>query len=126
MIAYLDTQVVVWLVSSRHQHLSESARRVINAASLYVSPMVGLELQYLHEIGRLRIGGAEILEKLRMEIDLRTCDKPFHEVAAVAYGENWTRDPFDRMIVAQAKSNGVSPLISSDEKILANYVNAVW
>jgi PIN domain nuclease of toxin-antitoxin system len=54
------------------------------------------------------------------------CDKPFQEVTAVAYGENWTRDPFDRMIVAQAKSNGLSPLISSDEKIKQHYINAIW
>ena len=127
MIAYLDTQVVVWLVTSHHQKLTATARRRINtAADLLVSPMVDLELQYLHEIGRLRLNAAETLEKLGREIDLRICDRKFADVAAIARGETWTSDPFDRMIVAQAKSNGVSPLITSDERIQKHYVNALW
>jgi len=33
---------------------------------------------------------------------------------------------FDRIIVAQARLNGLSPLISSDEKIAEHYPRAVW
>ena len=126
VIAYLDTQNVVWLVSSDRKQFTGKARRLINSAALFISPMVGLELQYLHEIGRLRLGAADILEKLRREIDLRVCNLPFFDVTSIAFGEGWTRDPFDRMIVAHAKSNAVSPLITSDEKIRANYINAIW
>ena len=126
MLAYLDTQVVVWLASGYHQHISIKARCAINAAGLLLSPMVGLELQYLNEIGRLRIGATEILDKLKREIDLRICDQPFASVTAASYNEAWTRDPFDRIIVAQAKANGLSQLITADEKIHKHYVNAIW
>ena len=126
VIAYLDTQIVVWIVGLKHQLLTREARRVINGSALLVSPMAALELQYLHEIGRLRLGAKDILEKLRVEIGLGVCDRSCSEVAFVAMGETWTRDPFDRMIVAQAKANGVSPLVTSDEEIRANYVNAIW
>ena len=88
--------------------------------------MVRLELQYLTEIGRLRLGAHDILDKLRVEIGLAVCERPFSDVIAIATGEAWTRDPFDRVIVAQAKSNGVAPLLTADEKIRAHYVNAVW
>jgi len=80
--------------------------------TLYVSPT--------------RLGATDILEKLRREIGLGVCERPFSAVTSVALGESWTRDPFDRMIVAHAKSNGVSPLITSDERIRACYVNAIW
>ena len=88
--------------------------------------MVALELQYLHEIGRIALGSVEIVEKLRRDIDLKVCGLPFADVASRALEETWTRDPFDRIIVAQAKANGVAPLITADEKIRANYINAIW
>ena len=88
--------------------------------------MVSLELQYLSEIGRVRLGAHDILDKLRVEIGLAVCERPFPDVIAIANGEGWTRDPFDRVIVAQARSNGVAPLLTADEKVRANYVNGVW
>ncbi len=41
-------------------------------------------------------------------------------------GETRARDPFDRIIVAQAKANGAVPLLTSDEAILTNHPNARW
>ena len=64
MIAYLDTNVVLRLVSGEHGKLTQKARKAINAADLYVSPMVDFELQYLYEIKRLRITSAEIHGRL--------------------------------------------------------------
>ena len=126
MIAYLDTHVAIWLVSGSHDLLTEQARRVINTADLLISPMVCLEAEYLFEIGRLRIGSTELVSKLRAEMGLAVCDKPFPEIELVARVEKWTRDPFDRIIVAQAKTNGLAPLVTADETIRANYVNSIW
>jgi PIN domain nuclease of toxin-antitoxin system len=47
-------------------------------------------------------------------------------VARAALDEKWTRDAFDRIIVAQAKLNGLAPLISSDEEIAEHYPRTVW
>lgn len=126
IIAYLDTQVVVWTVSSLHHLLSQKARHTLNSSSLLISPIVTLELEYLHEIGRLHLGAADISGKLHREIGLEICQRPFPAVTSIALAEKWTRDPFDRMIVAHAKSNGLAPLITADEKIRANYSNAIW
>jgi PIN domain nuclease of toxin-antitoxin system len=124
--AYLDTQVVVWLVLGEHGRIPSASQAVIESAELLISPMVSLELEYLHEIGRLKVSASVILLKLEAEIGLRVCSRSFADVEAVARLEKWTRDPFDRLIVAQAKLNGVSVLITSDEKIRANYINAIW
>ena len=37
----------------------------------------------------------------------------------------WTRDPFDRVIVANAALNG-NILISKDQNILEHYIHARW
>jgi PIN domain nuclease of toxin-antitoxin system len=42
-----------------------------------------------------------------------------------ALRETWGRDPFDRLIVAQAKVNEVV-LVTKDETIRSNYGLAVW
>lgn len=49
---YLDTHVLVWLYAGRPDLLPAGARALIDANALLVSPIVALELQYLHETGR--------------------------------------------------------------------------
>lgn len=56
---------------------------------------------------------------------LETCKLPFAAVIGAALALNWTRDPFDRIIVAQAVKQG-SPRLTADEKIRAHYAAASW
>jgi len=37
----------------------------------------------------------------------------------------WTRDPFDRLIVAQAMAKSY-PLLTKDDKILSYFAGALW
>ena len=68
----------------------------------------------------------DVLLKLNREIAVELCDLPFPTVATVALREKWTRDPFDRVIVAQAKANGLALLVSGDIDIQNNYPRALW
>ena len=126
MIAYLDTQVVVWLCQRRIDKLTEVAQRAIEESDLRISPMVLLELQYLHEIKRIRRAPQVLFQQLHTQIGLELCIHPFPSVIGSALFETWTRDPFDRVIVAQARSNASAPLVTSDEKIRKNYSRSVW
>ena len=126
MIVYLDTAVVVWLAEANLAKLSKNALSLIQTAELRISPMALAELQYLYEIERIAVPPQEILVKLNAEVGLTVCDHPFPIVAEVALGENWTRDPFDRIIVAHAKANGLAPLVTKDEAIREHYDNARW
>lgn len=126
MIAYLDTNAVIRLASGRLRTLGGDASRLIRRAELLISPMVLLEAEYLYEIGRLALPAQDILRKVEHELELRVCDLPFGEVAKAALDVKWTRDPFDRMIVAQARVNGLAPLISADELIAKHYPRTVW
>jgi PIN domain nuclease of toxin-antitoxin system len=58
-------------------------------------------------------------------IGLRVCDMPFRKVVDQAIAESWTRDPFDRLIVANAKA-AAAPLVTRDERIRDNYSRALW
>lgn len=126
MICYVDTQVAVWLAEANLAKISQKAISLIQLGDVRISPMAVVELQYLYETRRIVVPPAEILVKLNAEIGLTVCDHPFPIIAEIALGEGWTRDPFDRIIVAHAKANGVAPLLTEDEAIRANYANARW
>ena len=87
--------------------------------------MVRLELQYLYEIGRVTRPATLVLDALQAALGLRICDAPFPAVARAAESETWTRDPFDRMIVAQA-SLREAPLLTRDRVLHQHYDRAVW
>jgi PIN domain nuclease of toxin-antitoxin system len=126
MIAYLDTNVVVWLSGGKRNRLTKEALRLVNRADLLLSPIAFFELEILYELKRTRLPARDLFEKVAHETGLRLCDLPFATVASAALVEGWTRDPFDRMIVAQAKANGFAWLITSDQQIPKHYPRAVW
>lgn len=115
-----------WLAEANLAKISQKALSLIQIADLRISPMAVLELQYLYEVRRIVVSPPDILVKLNAEIGLNVCDHPFPIIAEIALGETWTRDPFDRIIVAHAKANGLAPLLTKDEVIRANYLNARW
>lgn len=122
---YLDTHVVAWLYAGRTDLLSSLARSLIDGNELLVSPMVRLELQYLYEVGKTAEPAAPVADALARELGLRSCDLPFADVAEVACDQEWTRDPFDRIIVAQARLRG-APLLTKDTDIHDHFDEAVW
>ena len=123
---YIDTHVVLWLYSRKGEGLSESARWLIEyEPEILISPMVLLELDYLHEIGRTTLGSEPVFEYLHQKIGLRTCKKSFIDVVQAAVRLSWTRDPFDRIITAQAATEQ-DRLITKDTTILQHYQHAVW
>ena len=122
---YLDTHIVVDLYEGRTGALSAEGRRVIDRDDdLRISPMVLLELQFLHEIRRLKRSGNVIVDALQQEIGLKVCERPFLEVVKQATRERWTRDPFDRMIVAQARSASAA-IVTRDSEMRSHYALAV-
>lgn len=122
---YLDTHAAAWLYQGAVRQFSVAARRSIEREELTVSPMVEMELSLLHEIGRIRPSAQTIIRVLEENFGVRVCSLSFGQVVRVAAGEQWTRDPFDRIIVAQAKANGAG-LVTRDERIRRNYDRAIW
>ncbi len=123
---YLDTNVVVWLAAGAHEQLSPTAVETLESASGFlISPMVELEIEYLYEVGRIQQPASTVLDHLSGPLGLARCDRPFGEVVTAARGIKWTRDPFDRLITAQAALNNAT-LLTRDKLIRANYPRARW
>lgn len=95
----LDTNALIWL-HQRHARARPLARL---AGRLHVSPATLLELQFLIEAGRLRLrrGAAvgDLVSDERWVLDDPSAASWFE--TAITIG--WTRDPFDRLIVANAR-----------------------
>ena len=125
-VIYLDTHVVVWLYATGTQKLSQAALDEIESTEdLRISPMVRLELQYLHEIERVNQPAIEVIDELENTIGLTICQASFPAIAKRAEAHNWTRDPFDRLIVAQAELFQAK-LITKDQRIHDHYEYALW
>jgi PIN domain nuclease of toxin-antitoxin system len=125
MTTYLDTQLVVWLGEARLDRLTPSAQAALEDGELAISPMVLLELEYLYEIQRIVRPPLALAQQLRNQIGLEIKDAGFAAIIGTAISETWTRDPFDRIIVAHARADS-APLITSDSKIRENYPKAIW
>ncbi len=125
-ISYLDTQAAVWLAQRDFRKISPKAKEQIESVALLISPLVVVEIEFLFEIGRILLSAEEVRLILHSEHGVSLCDLELTSIMKSALREKWTRDPFDRLIVAHAKARGFCPLISSDRKIRENYPRAVW
>ena len=108
----LDTNGLLWL-DQNHRRTRQLARAT---APLAVSPATQLELHFLLETGRIRLRSGTVralLDDPRWEID----EPPALEWFGRAAEESWTRDPFDRLIVAHARLRGW-PLATGDLAVL--------
>ena len=122
---YLDTHVVVWLYAGFTERFSDAVQKLMNEHDLLVSPIVRLELQYLYEIKRVSVEAEVILADLSQRLGLVICPKSFDTIMVHATPITWTRDPFDRILVAHASIHD-NILVSKDQLILTHYTYTRW
>lgn len=124
-VIYLDTHVVAWLYAGENDLFPDKVRALIDTHELLISPIVELELEYLYELRRTTQPGSVVVEALEQELGLARCDLPFPQVIAAALTQTWTRDPFDRIVVAQALVRKTE-LLTRDASIRDHYPGAIW
>ena len=125
MSTYVDTHVALWLYAGDTERLSARAVAAINREPLSICPIVLLEIQYLHEIGRITVRPGAIVADLERRIGLSVEDRSMAEVTELGLELSWTRDAFDRLIVAQAALDRAA-LVTRDRLILKHYPKALW
>lgn len=125
VLAHLDTHVLIWLYHNPQRTWPTPVRVILDSGVLSYSPMTRLELHLLYQIGRIKVTPGDLLTELCEPLQLRECVQPFSAVVDAAQALTWTRDPFDRLIVAQAIAAGAK-LITHDENIRTHFLDAVW
>lgn len=122
---YLDTHAVVWLYAGLVDKFNRPVRDLMSEQNIAISPAVRLELQFLFEIQRVTDDASMIVADLADRIGLTISDKNYNAIIGRALAISWTRDPFDRLIVANASLDD-SVLVSKDQRMLDHYPFARW
>jgi len=126
MTLLLDTQAFLWWVTD-DRRLSKRARTAIAATPCVVSIASCWEMAIKTSIGKLtvplpvsrfmqeqlEINGFSLLP-IALEAAAAVADLPFHH-----------RDPFDRLLVAQAQQHGVA-IVSADPVFTKYRVRRIW
>jgi PIN domain nuclease of toxin-antitoxin system len=125
MKAFLDTHAAIFLWEGRSEVFGSASRELIEEAALLISPMVRLELGFLKEVGKIKVEPDLILGSLASDLGVVTTDDALDALVPMAMPLSWTRDPFDRLLVATALLHG-APLVTRDTRIRENFPGAVW
>lgn len=120
----LDTHVVVWLYSDPEHLIPAPVRHRLDSEQLALSPFVRLELQYLYEVRKVSVPAHTIVDELAPKLELTLTDPPSALICQVATTLDWTRDPFDRLISAQAVAAGTT-LVTKD-RVIRKYLPLAW
>lgn len=125
MKSFLDTHAAVALWRGDVDAFGRRSQDLLETSAIFISPIVGLELAFLHEIGRLSISPDAIINTLAVDCGVKLTDDPIQAVVAQAMDLQWTRDPFDRLLVATAMLHR-SPLVTRDRLIQEHFEDAIW
>lgn len=120
----LDTHIAVALYEGRTGGLGPAATRAIDRDVVTISPAVLLEIELLHEIRRLREGAKKVAARLAEDLSIKVATERFADVALEALSFGFTRDPFDRLIVAHAALANAT-LITLDTTLRYHYPKAL-
>lgn len=121
---HLDTHVAVWMVAGERRRLRPIGKE-LRTGALFISSFAIVELELLHEVGRIRAPVEDVLEILFEDHQVEEAPGDTREIGRHARTLGWARDPFDRLIVAHALAQG-SMILTADETILAHCRRARW
>ncbi|MDQ0921622.1 PIN domain nuclease of toxin-antitoxin system [Pseudarthrobacter sp. W1I19] len=117
----LDTHVFLWAVAEP-KLLSSKARSSITKLEnqIFVSPVTAYELSHKHRQGKLPFGAAIVTSFGRQVAHLYASELAVSSPHTLAAGQlDWDhKDPFDRMLAAQAMVEGLT-LVTADEDLQA-------
>lgn len=124
----LDTHIFLWL-NDQPEQLSVVALAACNNLEnvLHISLISLWEIQVKSQLGKLqsRVSWQEMLKMQRAKNDLRTILLTEPHIEQLEHLEYHHRDPFDRMLIAQAQVERLS-LVSADKAFAPYDVPVIW
>jgi PIN domain nuclease of toxin-antitoxin system len=124
----LDAHAFLWWITDDPK-LSSRARETISDVDneLFLSAAIGWEITIKVQIGRLKLPEDPkdfIPEQLRIN-GIKSLPIQMNHVLHVSTLPSHHRDPFDRLLVAQAQLEGM-PILSADPQIGKYKVEVIW
>lgn len=128
MRALLDTHAFLWWLAD-DVRLSSQVREVIADGDneLYLSAASGWEMAIKTRLGKLHLPdnpAAFILKQLRINAIEPLAVQMTHALRVYSLPEHH-RDPFDRILVAQAQAERM-PIITADPQVVQYDVEILW
>jgi PIN domain nuclease of toxin-antitoxin system len=124
----VDTHALVWMLHEPEQ-LSPKAREVLSDLSndVLLSVACAWELALKHALGKINLGMPfrPFLEGAIRRARLTMVPITLEHLDRVGELPHHHRDPFDRMLVAQALADGVA-CVSRDERLDSYGVSRIW
>ncbi|MHC6592037.1 type II toxin-antitoxin system VapC family toxin [Arthrobacter sp. C152] len=117
----LDTHVFLWAIAEPRRRSPKAKNAVTKLENqVFVSPVTAYELSYKHQQGKLPSGAAIVTSFGRQIAHLYASELAISAPHALAAGQlDWDhKDPFDRLLVAQAMVEGFT-LVTADEALQA-------
>lgn len=125
----VDTHVLVWYFA-RPRRLAKGARQLLKLlddgrAQAWIPAIVVAELALLQELGRSGVGVVELETSMSRNPRIQLLPLDFQQMKEFALLRA-LKDPFDRLIVAAARSTK-APLLTADSTIAnSGLVDVVW
>jgi len=124
----LDTHTFLWLDGSP-EHLSPAALAACEEPTneLYLSVVSAWEIQIKHQINRLQLDVPleEMIQGQQTANDLKILSVELHHVYILQQLPLHHYDPFDRLLLAQAKAEQMR-LVSADSQFAPYLVDVLW
>ena len=114
MNVLLDTHFLLWMLSASPR--LDEYPWVYEQAPLGVSPVSLLEIQFLHEVGRIQARNPDLSRAVASDPRFVVDEPPLLSLIERSLPMTWTRDPFDRLLCAHSELRRV-PLCSVDRSI---------
>ena len=124
----IDTQAIIWFAENNNQ-LSKTARAAIenDENTCYVSMASFWEMSIKINLGKLTVNGLTLSEFMDevAENEFKTLDIQRHHILENERLPLFHRDPFDRLIIAQAIADTMA-IITSDNLFDAYPITRIW
>lgn len=128
MKVLLDTCAFLWLVTDNPQ-ASELAKEIFLKGDneLLLSAVTGFEIAVKYGLGKLRLTEPpkEFVTNRMNANALTELPVSMSHALALQYLPMHHKDPFDRLLVAQAIVNQI-PLLSADQQLSAYNIERIW
>ena len=124
----IDTHVAIWWLLEPNK-LSARALAILESpnATIYFSSISGYELMFKHLLGKLRLNKGirlDIASEVAKE-GWKVLEVTLEDTAHAANLDLVHRDPFDRILAAQALVKDI-PIISTDRQLDSFSVSRIW